>query len=98
MMNRYFALVPVTCLFLFAQTPPPTKPAEDVKPPDLADTQPDTLIERSTVSVVQAPVTVTDRDGSLVSGLRPNEFHLFDNGKEQNIRVDIAFQPISLVI
>jgi VWFA-related protein len=97
MMNRYFALIPVTLLCLSAQQPP-VKPAEDQKPQDLADTQPDTLIDRATVSVVQAPVTVTDRSGALVSGLRPNEFHLFDNGKEQNIRVDVAFQPMSLVI
>jgi VWFA-related protein len=109
MMNRYFALIPVTLLCLSAQQPPPAQPpqqssqqtkpsAEDAKPVDLADTQPDTLIERSTVSMVQAPVTVTDRGGSLVSGIRPNDFHLYDNGKEQNIRVDVAFQPISLVI
>lgn len=98
MINRYFALVPVAFLGLSAQQPP-AKPAEDVKPPqDLAEVQPDTLIDRASVSVVQAPVTVTDRDGALVSGLRPNEFHLFDNGKEQNIRVDVAVQPISLVI
>jgi VWFA-related protein len=96
MLNR-FRLLPVFSLALLAQSPP-TPPPENSKPPDLADTQPDTLIDRATVSVVQAPVTVTDRDGALVSGLQPNEFRLFDNGKEQNIRVDIAFQPISLVI
>jgi VWFA-related protein len=97
MKSRYFALISAICLSLSAQQPPP-KPAEDSKPQDLADLQPDTLIDRATVSVVQAPVTVTDRSGALVSGLQPNEFHLFDNGKEQNIRVDVAFQPISLVI
>jgi VWFA-related protein len=99
-MNRFFTWIPVTvlCVCGLAQQPP-VKPAEEQqKPQDLADTQPDTVIDRATVSVVQAPVTVTDRDGALVSGLRPNEFHLFDNGKEQNIRVDVAFQPISLVI
>jgi VWFA-related protein len=103
MINRYLALVPVAvfCLsaFCLSAQQSPGKPAEDSKPPqDLAEVQPDTLIDRATVNVVQAPVTVTDRDGALVSGLRPNEFHLFDNGKEQNIRVDVAFQPISLVI
>jgi VWFA-related protein len=100
MKSRYFALIPVVLAGLSAQQPPPTKPpAEDTaKPIDLADTQPDTLIERSTVSVVQAPVTVTDSSGGLVSGIQPNQFHLYDNGKEQNIRVDVAFQPISLVI
>lgn len=98
MIVRYTCLSLLT-LTLLAQQPPNTaKPPEDSKPVDLADVQPDTLIERSTVSVVQAPVTVTDRDGSLVSGLQPTQFHLFDNGREQNIRVDVAFQPISLVI
>ena len=30
--------------------------------------------------------------------LRPDQFHLFDNGKEQNIQVDVSFPPISMVI
>jgi len=91
MTNRILKLLPVVCMALAAQQ-------QTNKPPDLADTQPDTLIDRATVSVVQAPVTVTDRDGALVSGLQPTMFHLFDNGKEQNIRVDVASQPISLVV
>jgi VWFA-related protein len=98
MKSRYFALIPVTLLCLAAQQPPVKPPAEEGKPPDLADVQQDILIERATVSVVQAPVTVTDRDGALVSGIQPNQFHLFDNGREQNIGVDVAFQPISLVV
>ena len=48
--------------------------------------------------MVQAPVLVFDRDGNYVNGLQPHQFHLFDNGKEQNINVDVAYQPISLVI
>jgi VWFA-related protein len=66
-------------------TPPPT------------EAQAEALI-RATVSVVQAPTTVTDRSGALVDGLRPDQFRLFDNGKEQDIHVDVAFQPISLVV
>ena len=50
------------------------------------------------VQVVVAPVTVTDRNGENVDGLGPEQFHLFDNGKEQNIHVDVSFPPISLVI
>ncbi|MDQ6677595.1 MAG: VWA domain-containing protein [Acidobacteriota bacterium] len=68
------------------------------KPPDLAETVPDTPIERTSVSFVQAPVTVFDRSGAIVNGLKPSDFRLFDNGKEQDIHVDVAFQPISLVI
>lgn len=53
---------------------------------------------RTTVEVVVAPVTATDRDGRLVNDLQAHEFRLFDNGKEQDIKVDISFQPISLVL
>ena len=55
-------------------------------------------IFRGGVEVVQAPVLVFDRDGNYVDGLQPHQFHLFDNGKEQNINVDVTYQPISLVI
>ena len=53
---------------------------------------------RTTVDVVVAPVLVFDRDGQYVSGLQPEQFHLFDNGKEQNIQVDVSYIPISLAI
>jgi len=53
---------------------------------------------RVPVEVVMAPVTVVDRNGDHVDGLRPDQFHLFDNDKEQNIHVDVAFPPISMVI
>jgi VWFA-related protein len=43
-------------------------------------------------------VLVTDQAGNIVDGLQPNQFHLFDNGKEQNIQVDVTYEPISLVI
>ena len=53
---------------------------------------------RTGVSEVQAPVLVFDRDGQYVNGLQPEQFHLFDNGKEQNIHVDVSYLPISLVV
>jgi len=53
---------------------------------------------RVTTERVVAPVTVFDRNGSTVNGIDPTQFHLFDNNKEQNIEVDITYQPISLVI
>ncbi len=67
-------------------------------PQNLADTVPDAPIIRSTVEVVQVPVTVFDKSGQIVNGLKDNQFRLFDNGKEQDIRVDTEFQPISVVI
>jgi VWFA-related protein len=53
---------------------------------------------RSTVQEVVAPVSVVDRDGVNVDNLRPDQFHLFDNNKEQDIHVNVSFPPISLVI
>jgi len=50
------------------------------------------------VTNIVAPVLVTDRSGNIIDGLQPNQFHLFDNGKEQNIQVDVAFEPISVVV
>jgi VWFA-related protein len=45
-----------------------------------------------------APAVVFDRDDNYVAGIRPDQFRLFDNGKEQNIHVDEAFIPISMVV
>ncbi len=53
---------------------------------------------RVSVDYVTTPAWVYDRDGNTVSGLRPEQFRLFDNKKEQNIQVDVSFTPISLVI
>jgi hypothetical protein len=64
----------------------PAQPAQDL------------TVIRTTVEEVTAPVLVFDRDGNFVNGLQPPQFHLFDNGKEQNIQVDVTYQPISLVI
>lgn len=50
------------------------------------------------VTNIIAPVLVTDRAGNIIDGLQPHEFHLFDNSKEQNIQVNVAFEPISLVV
>jgi VWFA-related protein len=63
--------------------------------------KPDTggdIVFHSTVEFVVAPVSVVDRDGNNVDGLKPEQFHLFDNDKEQDIHVDVAFPPISMVI
>ena len=52
----------------------------------------------STVTNIIAPVLVTDRAGNIIDGLQPQQFHLFDNNKEQNIHVDVAFEPVSVVL
>jgi VWFA-related protein len=56
------------------------------------------VIGTTRVTEVVVPVTAHDRDGNIVNGIQPREFHLTDNGKEQNIAVDVTYQPISLAI
>jgi VWFA-related protein len=85
---RWLLTVPLAA-GLFAQG------QQDSAKPQTA-TEPPTF--RQTVEEVVAPVSVVDRNGDNVDGLRPEQFHLFDNDKEQNIHVDVAFPPISLVI
>jgi len=63
-----------------------------------APEQPPEIIGRATVTDIIVPVTVHDRDGNMINGLQPRNFHLYDNDKEQNIAVDVSFHPISLVI
>lgn len=52
----------------------------------------------TTVKVVIAPTTVTDRDGNFVNGLTVNDFVLYDNDKLQRIQQDVTYEPISIVI
>lgn len=53
---------------------------------------------RTPVTNILAPTTVLDADGNFVSGLKPTDFRLFDNEKQQLIRVDESVSPISLVV
>jgi VWFA-related protein len=78
-------------------TPKPTTNTNQDADNENTDQQ-DTLRFVTTVQQVTAPVLVYDANGNYVNGLKPGQFHLFDNGKEQNIQVDEAFQPISMVI
>jgi VWFA-related protein len=73
----------------------PSAPQESAPQAQTQD-QPPTF--RAGTEEVIAPVLVYSRDGGYVDGLRAEQFRLFDNGKEQNIHVDVTFTPISLVI
>lgn len=91
-MYRLVLLTLVSALiFAQQQTAPP--------PPAQASPQ-DAPLRNIVVSVerVVAPTVIFDRNGNTVAGIRPDQFHLFDNGKEQNIQVDETFVPISMVV
>jgi len=53
---------------------------------------------RVDVTEIVVPVTVLDSDNQPVPGIQPRQFRLFDNGKEQDIKVDSTYYPVSLVI
>lgn len=53
---------------------------------------------RVDVTEIVVPVTALDRDNQPVAGLKPQQFRLVDNGKEQDIKVDAIYNPVSLVV
>ena len=93
---RYFplALTLLFCASVFAQAPSASSVASPSdQTPDINEP-----IIHTTVTNIVTPVLVTDQSGNIIDGLQPAQFHLMDNGKEQNIHVDVAFEPISLVV
>lgn len=60
--------------------------------------EPPPAVIRITVNRVVAPVTVTDRNDNYLTDLKPSNFRLLDNGKPQDITVEVSFIPISLVV
>jgi VWFA-related protein len=53
---------------------------------------------RTTVQEVVVPVTVLDENDQYVNGLEAKDFRLFDNKKEQNLKVESTYVPISMVV
>lgn len=53
---------------------------------------------RTTVSEVVVPVTVLTQGGSYVNGLEAKDFRLYDNERLQDIRLDVTYNPISMVV
>ena len=81
-MRRTTALMAVVCLFLLAHNahaqkkPTPTPTPTTVEQDDLV---------RISTELVQTDVTVFDKDGKFVSGLKPEQFELLIDGKPQSI-------------
>jgi VWFA-related protein len=53
---------------------------------------------RLATKVVVAPAVVIGRHGQYINGLQSHDFQLTDNGKPQDIKVDVTYIPISLVV
>lgn len=99
----FFAAVATFCFFaapLLGQTPPPAKPpapaAQDSQAPAKPQAPPTIRVVTETVVV---PVTVKDRTGNLVPDLRKDEFRIFEDNIEQEIRkLSVETVPLSLII
>ena len=63
-----------------------------------AKQQPQDAAIKTTVNVVLAPTTVTDRDGNFITGLKVSDFQLFDNEKPQILTQDVSVHPLSIVV
>ena len=50
-----------------------------------APTPPDDQVVRISTDLIQVDVTVTDKDGKVVTGLGMGDFEIFENGQKQNI-------------
>jgi VWFA-related protein len=77
------------------QTPNPPQQSGSAGAP-LADADEASFV--TTVQEVVAYVTVKNHENQFVNNIRPDQFRLFDNDNEQNIRVEETQTPISLVI
>jgi VWFA-related protein len=94
-MMKRIALGMIAAAVALAQPPAPKPAASPASSAPSLDVPATITVQ---VQNLVAPVLVTDRDGNIVDGLQPSQFHLYDNGVEQNIRVDTASTPISLVV
>jgi VWFA-related protein len=59
--------------------PPPPPPSQQIQKPDVDD------VVRITTNLVQVDAVVTDKNGKVVTDLRPEELQIFEEGKEQKI-------------
>ena len=100
--SAFFAAVATLCFFaapLLGQTPPakpPAPAAQDSQAPAKPQAPPTIRVVTETVVV---PVTVKDRTGNLVPDLRKDEFRIFEDNIEQEIKkLSVDTVPLSLVI
>lgn len=85
---------------LRAQQPPqqPTPPPPTQVPATANPQEPEEYrLTTGTISVI-APTTVKDKNGNYVTGLDVKDFVLRDNDRVQDIRLDLAYVPVSLVL
>ncbi|MBI3208805.1 MAG: VWA domain-containing protein [Candidatus Solibacter usitatus] len=101
------AVCPLITVLLTAQQPdllriPKAEPAKPLRvqpgtvaPAAETETGPRFIMP---VNIVVAPTIVVDHKGNFVNGLQLHDFQVFDNDKPQDFKLDVAFQPIDVVV
>jgi VWFA-related protein len=84
----------LVCGLLTAQQSKSKRP--EPKPRDSQDQTIPTF--RAPVTNIRVPTKVYGPNRNFLTGIASDRFHLFDNGKEQNVFVDESLIPISMVI
>src|SRR5215210_2931909 len=73
------ALIFSLVITAFGQNPTPTPPAQQQEQADEED------VVRITTNLVQIDAVVTDKNGKLVTDLRPEEVEILEDGQPQKI-------------
>src|ERR1051326_5626361 len=84
-MKKITSLVFLSILIMFpagadAQKPTPSPQQQTIKPADEND------VVRISTNLVQVDAVVMDKNGKVVTDLKPEEFGFFVNGKPQQIK------------
>lgn len=85
-------------LALKAQTPIPSpiESADKITPENIFD---ETEVISVNTSLVDIPVSVTDKNGRVITNLTKDDFHIFENGTEQKIENFASVeQPFTVVM
>ena len=83
-MKKFFGLILISC-FLAGPSPAQTGQEKKPAPPSVQNQQPSSQI-RVRVNLVNVLFTVVDKKNLLISNLTRNDFHVFEDGKPQEIR------------
>ncbi len=76
----------------------PSKPPSELGPPPPLVLEDDEVIKIDT-NFVTLPVSVLDRDGRFIAGLRQRDFKIFENGEEQRVEYFASVEtPFTVVL
>jgi len=81
-MSRFYSILLLCILSLTSYSHSPQKaPPRKPEPVEVGEND----IVRVDTTLVGVPVTVMDRDGRFVSGLKQEDFHIYEDGVEQQV-------------